>query len=446
VSWSKNRLFFLILGDAIILNASFLLAYVVRFGLEIPYANFLPYLRYFPLFTLTYILILAIFGVYEMEKDFGFFDHLLVLAPAVGVFVVVHLGMLFLLREFAFPRLTLISAYLFLWFLTALFRVLDSHLLQRTLAPPKALLLGKRDEVQSFLEEGKTDSVKVVGWISENQEEVPGLKAFPPGPCDQLLKEAKAEEILILSSPEIAPRILDLLIEARRKGVKISMVPSLYEMLTGSSNFSRLGNVPIVELWRDVSSTDRFLIRALDIFGALLLLIVLSPLLLFAALGIKLTSPGPIFFKQERVGLGGKVFNLIKFRTMKPDAEKETGPVFAQEKDPRITPFGRFLRLLRVDEFPQFLNVLKGEMSLVGPRPERPVFVEQFEKEVPGYSLRFLVKPGMTGMAQIYGTYETSPANKLRYDLAYIRNQSFLLNLRLLFLTFKLMLGRKGAR
>jgi len=131
---------------------------------------------------------------------------------------------------------------------------------------------------------------------------------------------------------------------------------------------------------------------------------------------------------------------------MKADAEKETGPVFAQKKDPRITPFGRFLRLLRIDELPQFFNVLKGEMSLVGPRPERPVFVEQFEKEIPGYELRFLVKPGMTGMAQIYGTYETSPENKLRYDLTYIRNQSFLLNLRLLFLTFKLMLGRKGAR
>ena len=446
MSWTKNRLFFLILGDILLFNISFLLAYATRFGLDIPYENFLPYLRYFSLFTATYILLLAVFGAYEIEKDFGFLDHLLVLGPAVGVFVVVHLGMLFLLREFAFPRLTLIVAYLLLWFLTALLRRLDSWMLKRTLAPPRVLMLGKKEEVQSFLEDGKADSVKVLGWIKEGEEEIPGLKGFAADSCEGLLKESGAEEILILSSPDIVPRVLDILMEARRKGIRLSMVPSLYEMLTGSAGFSRLGNVPMVELWREVSSSDRFLIRSLDIIGALLLLIVLSPVLLFAALGSKLTSPGPIFFRQERVGLGGKVFKLVKFRTMKPEAEKETGPVFAQKGDPRVTPFGRMLRLLRIDELPQFLNVLKGEMSLVGPRPERPVFVEQFQKEVPGYSLRFLVKPGMTGMAQIYGTYETSPANKLRYDLAYISDQSFLFNLRLLFLTFKLMLGRKGAR
>lgn len=446
MNWSKNRLFFLALGDLFIFNASFLLAYVARFGFEIPYLNFLPYLRYFALFTLVYVLILAIFGIYEMEKDFGFFDHLLVLAPAIGVFIIVHLGMLFVLREFAFPRLTLVAGYLFLWVFTALFRAFDSHLLRVTLSPPKALLMGEKEDIESFLSEGRTETVEAIGWIGEGSEEIGGIKKYSLGPPDVLLRQSGADEILILSSPRISSQILDFLIEARKKGVKVVMVPSLYEMLTGNIPFSRLGNVPMVEIWREVSLPDRILIRTLDILGAFLLLVLLSPVLLLSALGIVLTSPGPVFFLQERVGLGGKVFNLIKFRTMKPDAEKETGPTFAKERDPRVTPFGRFLRLLRIDELPQFLNVLKGEMSLVGPRPERPVFVEQFEKEVPGYSLRFLVKPGMTGMAQIYGTYETSPANKLRYDLAYIRNQSFLLNLRLLFLTFKLMLGRKGAR
>ena len=168
--------------------------------------------------------------------------------------------------------------------------------------------------------------------------------------------------------------------------------------------------------------------------------------MLIAVLGIKLSSPGPLFFQQERVGLEGKLFLTTKFRSMRMDAEKETGPCFAQENDPRTFAVGRLLRKLRIDELPQLWNVLKGEMSLVGPRPERPVFVEQFLKEVPGYGLRFLVKPGMTGMAQIYGTYETTPQNKLRYDLSYIRSQSLRTDLRLLFLTFKLMLGRKGAR
>lgn len=447
MSWTKNRLVFLIIGDVLLFNISFLLAYVMRFGLDIPYANFLPYLRYFPLYTLIYLLLLAIFGAYEVEKGFGFFDHLLVLAPAVGTFVVVHLGMLFLLREFAFPRLTLIAAYLLSWVLTSGWHALDSLILKRTLKPPRALVFGKREEIANLLQKEKVDSVEVVGWVKdEEEEEISGLTGYNLNSCDQLLKESRAEEILVLSSPDLTTRTLNFLIEARKKGVRVALVPSLYELLVGCDGFARLGNVPMIEPWRTASSADRFLIRTLDIIGALALLLTLFPVLVIAALGTKLTSPGPLFFKQERVGLGGKVFKLIKFRTMKPDAEKETGPVFAQEKDPRITPFGRFLRLLRIDELPQFLNVLKGEMSLVGPRPERPVFVEQFQKEVPGYFLRFLVKPGMTGMAQIYGTYYTSPANKLSYDLAYIRNQSFLLNLRLLFLTFKLMLGRKGAR
>jgi exopolysaccharide biosynthesis polyprenyl glycosylphosphotransferase len=239
---------------------------------------------------------------------------------------------------------------------------------------------------------------------------------------------------------------MEILLVAKEKGIRLSMVPSLYDMLSGAVAFDRTGDIPMVEVWRGRSRTlDHVLKRTLDVIASVFLLVLFSPFMLLAMVGIKLTSAGPLFFYQQRVGLGGKVFLTTKFRTMQADAEKETGPCFAQENDPRTFPFGRILRKLRIDELPQLWHVLKGEMSLVGPRPERPVFVEQFLKEVPGYGLRFLVKPGMTGMAQIYGTYETTPENKLRYDLAYIRNQSLRTDLRLLFLTFKLMLGRKGA-
>lgn len=434
-AWSRNRLLFLILGDILIINLSFLLAYVFRFGFHIPPENFLPYARYFYLYTILYIMVCAIFGTYEEERDFHFLDHFLVVAPVILAFAATHLGLLFLLREFGFPRLTLIISYILLWFLSAGLRALDSSILRKTHKTPRVFLIGSKEEIDKFEELNKGSKfVEVAGWADKIEQ------------LGEMLKRGGAEEILILSSGQFYSLFLEIFLQAKKNGLEVYLSPSLYDLLLGVPNFDRTGDFPLLRLGKKNSPVDQVLIRALDIFGSSLLLLLLSPLLLFASLGILITSPGPLFIRQERIGLNGSVFQVIKFRTMIRDAEKDTGPVFAQEDDPRVTPFGRILRLLRIDELPQLWNVLIGQMSLVGPRPERPVFVEQFKKEIPGYSLRFLVKPGMTGMAQIYGSYGTHPENKLRYDLLYIKNQSFLFNLRLLFLTFKLMLGRKGAR
>ncbi len=446
--WRRHRLLLLIIGDLLTLNAAFLIAYLIRFGLQIPPENFLPYLRYFALYSALYIGLVAVFGAYETEKGFNFFDHLLVLLPTVGLFIFLQLGLIFVLREFSFPRLVLIYSYVLLWILSAALHSLDSLILRRTATKPRALIMGRKREAEALLPQlRRSGELDVAGAMLFDGGELPGVRSHQPAPLERLMAETEADEILLISSPEFASRALQVLVEAKEKDLPVFLVPSLFEMLTSTPSFSRTGNVPVVEVWRSGgSSADRFLKRGLDVIASLGLLLVLSPVLLVAALGILLSSPGPVLLRQERVGKGGKAFSVVKFRTMKQDAERETGPVFARENDPRVTAFGRFLRLLRIDELPQMFNVLKGEMSLVGPRPERPVFVEEFSRKVPGYALRFLVKPGMTGMAQIYGTYETTPENKLRYDLAYIRNQSFLLDLRLLFLTFKLMLGRKGAR
>ena len=163
---------------------------------------------------------------------------------------------------------------------------------------------------------------------------------------------------------------------------------------------------------------------------------LLSPLMFLLALLIKLTSKGPVFFAQERMGLDGRLFRVWKFRTMKIDAEAETGPVWAKPDDPRSTLPGRFLRKLSLDELPQFWNVLWGEMSLVGPRPERPVFIEEFRRHVPRYMLRHMVQAGMTGWAQVHGWRgDTSIERRIQYDLEYIQNWSMTLDLRILFLT-----------
>ena len=194
-----------------------------------------------------------------------------------------------------------------------------------------------------------------------------------------------------------------------------------------------------------LTAEQRVLKRILDIAVAVTALIILSPVILITAVMIKLDSKGPVLYSQERVGLYGKTFFVHKFRSMKQDAEAKCGPVLAAEGDPRITKFGRFMRATRLDELPQLFNVLKGEMSIVGPRPERPFFVKQFIVQKPEYDYRHNVKPGITGLAQIAGKYNTSAYDKLIYDLLYIQDVSVKTDLMIMLQTFKVLLTKSST-
>ncbi|GGE04945.1 capsular polysaccharide biosynthesis protein [Marinithermofilum abyssi] len=185
--------------------------------------------------------------------------------------------------------------------------------------------------------------------------------------------------------------------------------------------------------------------RVFEIIFSIALLLFTLPVLILTAIAIKLESKGPVFYKQERVGLQGKKFYVIKLRSMRTDAEKN-GPQWASKDDPRVTRVGKFIRKTRIDEVPQLINVLKGDMSLIGPRPEREVFTEQFAKEIPGFKQRLLVKPGLTGWAQVNGGYEATPAEKFSMDMYYIRKQSFALDMKILFRTVWVVLTGSGAR
>jgi exopolysaccharide biosynthesis polyprenyl glycosylphosphotransferase len=189
--------------------------------------------------------------------------------------------------------------------------------------------------------------------------------------------------------------------------------------------------------------------RAIDIVGATIGLILLSPLLILTAILIKLTSPGPVVYSQVRVGKDGKHFNIYKFRTMRVDAEKHTGPVWASKNDNRITPIGAFLRKTRIDEIPQFVNVLHGDMSLVGPRPERPMFVEKLKTQISDYEKRLNVKPGITGMAQVLHRYDETLADvrkKIKYDILYMKNVCFWTDIRIILRTFGVVFTGSGAK
>ncbi|MBS4014504.1 MAG: sugar transferase, partial [Bacteroidetes bacterium] len=186
--------------------------------------------------------------------------------------------------------------------------------------------------------------------------------------------------------------------------------------------------------------------RLLDIVISLLALLITSPVILIMVIAIKIDTPGPAYFRQERCGKNGKVFKIFKFRSMYQDAEKHTGPVWSQKDDPRVTRVGSFIRKIRLDELPQMINVLKGEMSLVGPRPERPFFVEKLAEEIPYYKRRLKVKPGITGWAQVKHKYDESIEDvktKLKYDLFYIENMSLRMDFKILFRTiFVVFLGK----
>ncbi len=187
--------------------------------------------------------------------------------------------------------------------------------------------------------------------------------------------------------------------------------------------------------------------RLFDLSSALLLLFIFFPLMILIALAIKADSPGPIIYRQRRLGKKGKVFTIYKFRSMRQDAEKHSGAVWAMQNDPRVTRIGRFLRATHLDELPQLINVIKGDMSLVGPRPERPEIAEQLARYIPNYWKRLQVKPGITGLAQVRYRYDSclkDVKNKLRYDLFYIRKANFLLDLRILFDTIEHVLLSKG--
>lgn len=185
--------------------------------------------------------------------------------------------------------------------------------------------------------------------------------------------------------------------------------------------------------------------RTFEVLFSLLLLVATLPVLLVTAIAIKLESPGGVFYKQERVGKNGKTFNVWKLRSMRNDAEKN-GPQWAAKNDARVTRVGNFIRKTRIDELPQIFNVLAGDMSLIGPRPERPIFTEQFDQEIPGFKNRLLVKPGLTGWAQVNGGYEMTPAEKLELDMYYIEKQSFALDSQIFFRTIKVVFTGDGAR
>lgn len=308
--------------------------------------------------------------------------------------------------------------------------------------PQRALIVGAgsvgRALAKSLESEGRYE---VVGFVDDQYEDVEDDWPILGGrdSTAKLVQDYKIDEVFLAYVPTWQQRLVEDL-TANHPEVVVQVVPSPYEAMLQLGKVQSMGEVAVVQLTGEPAPANDFLKRTFDVICSLLIVAVFAVPMLVIALLIKFTSPGPIIFAQDRVGRYGLPFTLYKFRTMVQDAEADTGPVLSSGKsDTRLTPLGRLLRKTRLDELPQVWNILKGEMSLVGPRPERSVFVRQFERALPNYSRRHLVRPGMTGLAQVCAGYHTDHRDKLRFDLIYVTQHTVWMDLSILIRTLSVV-------
>ncbi len=319
------------------------------------------------------------------------------------------------------------------------------------------LVIGYGDNatnIANLISEYKRSGLNLTGFVFRKDLFSAGKvpEDFPRWNFEEIKKvveEHAVREIVVAPDDRRKNIPIKNLLDLKVQGVEIQEWPEFYEKVTGKIPMQNLPpSYFVFNKGFNVSLMTKILSRITNFVGSLIALALSLPVIIVVAIAIKLDSKGPIFYTQQRVGENGNIFSVIKFRTMVEDAEKATGAVWARENDPRITKIGKLLRRFRIDELPQFFNVFKGEMSVIGPRPERPEFVEILENELPYYSIRYTIKPGVTGWAQVNysysGTVEES-LEKLEYDLFYLKNRSFKLDLFIILKTIKIVLLGKGS-
>ncbi len=467
-SIEQRALFLMLSADALSVLIAYAAAFLVRIWVPLPLtAHLLPPQVFegphsaLGVALVTQFPLLYFFGLYDMRLLRRELSLLVAPLLALTTQLLVIAGWYFFRGdEVTFPRSVLVMFTFVNFGLVVASRFGVRRVLREGRRVLRVALVGHAKEVAELshvLREASSmgHAIEVVGAIRSEGfgpegEAVPGSDVTWLGGTRDLARiadEGRVDQVILVPSESGQEGLLDRVLRATDVPLppRVAVVPSVHELLIGRLASLSIDDVPLIEVARDPRQDLAFAIKtSLDYVLATLLLLFAAPLCGVAALAIRLTSPGPIFYRQRRVGQGGREFMMYKLRTMRHDAEEETGPVLANRGDARVTAPGRFLRATRIDEVPQLLNVLNGTMSLIGPRPERPEFVEGLVREIAGYAERWLVKPGLSGLAQVRGEYDTTAAYKLKYDLAYIHNYSLLLDIRIMVETVKALLTRRG--
>jgi exopolysaccharide biosynthesis polyprenyl glycosylphosphotransferase len=451
--------FFLFLIDLALGMIAYSLAWVIRMYVTLPFTRaLLPQERWDAVehFWLTLILsqvfFLYILGLYDDLRVLRY-REIITYTFAACALQVVALTSIFYLTNGVFPRTVILLFGMLNFVGLSLWRSsIKRNLQKRTL---RVLVVGESlstaEEIVQEIERNPWMGLRIVGLavdeMDSNKTEATPKVLGTLSDAKELVEKYAVEEIIFASRETWKDRVLDSITQLQLQSpLRIAIQPSVYEIAIGRLRHINIHDTPLIEVRRNPNEPfERFFKRSFDLVLSTFCLLLILPLCVVVSMLIAILSPGPVFYLQERVGRGGEIFRLVKFRTMIPDAERHSGETYAAENDPRVTRIGAVLRRFRMDELPQLINVLKGDMSFVGPRPERPVFVEKFAATVPGYHERHKVKPGITGLAQVRGYYDTTAEKKLKYDLAYIYNHSFSLDLLILLETIKVVLVRKGS-
>ncbi|MDD4775137.1 MAG: sugar transferase [Syntrophomonas sp.] len=433
----------LAMADAGIYALSFFLSFYLRYGWELPSYNFEPFLFMLPWFIIAFITLLVIYDLYSIYIKFD--EILASLVCVVVLAIIVNVSLSFILRQFAVPRSIFLISGLVQIILLGSWRYFAWRQGLLIKNPRPALIIGYPGEIRKLLTSVNVALEKGLLVCREIRLNNKDNFELAWGNFVRSSAALEIEVILICSSVGQAERE-EIIGYALETGKMVMLVPGVYEILLQQAKMVSAGDAPIMQL-QGVLDHDKIEVfkRLTDFVLALVAITLLTPLSLVIALAIKLDSPGPVLYAQQRAGQRGRIFNLYKFRTMILDAEKLSGPVLSDSDDKRVTRVGRLLRRTRMDEIPQFVNVLVGDMSLVGPRPERPHFIQEYSAELPEFSYRHQIMSGLTGLAQVEGNYTTDPANKLRYDLYYAQKKSLLMDLVILLRTARVMLQRKKA-
>mgnify|MGYP005805668491 FL=1 len=448
-----NRLHVVI--DALVILVSYLLALAIKFRiLSMVQENIgvLPmriYLGAMILAVPVYLVLYSVFNLYTPKRVQGRRLELWNIIKANTVGIAIWLGVLYLIKMIDFSRHVLLLFYIINIVLETLVRNLIRYFLRRMRSRgynlKHILLVGYSRAAEEYIDRILANpqwGYKVRGILDDNIEagtQYRGVKVL--GRIANLmviLPENRLDEIAITLGLNEYYRLEEIVNLCEKSGVHTKFIPDYNQIIPTKPYTEDLQGLPVINI-RYVPLTNTYyavLKRAMDIVGSICAMIIFSPVMLFSVCMIKLTSPGPLIYKQERVGLHNKPFMMYKFRSMEVQPPEKEKTRWTVKNDPRVTSFGKFMRKTSIDELPQLFNILKGEMSLVGPRPERPFFVEKFKEEVPRYMIKHQVRPGLTGWAQINGYRgNTSIKKRIEYDLYYIENWTLGLDIKILFLT-----------
>ncbi|MFD3271646.1 undecaprenyl-phosphate glucose phosphotransferase [Paenibacillus dendritiformis] len=443
------------LADMAVVFMSFMLAYWLKFKsgwLEIQ--ETLPFSSY-AWWTVVYASIVlgvgTLFALYQFHRKKRFADQFLKIIQTHGISLFILLGLLYFFkqihisREFIglFVSFSAGATIIYRYFVKMMLRKLRQNGFNKQFV----LILGAGSLGRRFhhnLKHYPELGYQVIGFLDDQVEWTEmETKHYEPilgtlNGLDQLLNDKLVDEVIIALPLDAHHKFPDIIAACEKAGVRTLIIPDFFDYLPSRPYFDNFAGMPMINV-RDIPLDvlrNRVFKRGFDIVFSLVAIIITSPVLLLIALGIKLTSPGPILFKQERVGLNRRTFHMYKFRSMKVSSDAVSDTVWTTENDPRKTKFGSFLRKTSLDELPQFFNVLLGHMSVVGPRPERPFFVEQFKEEIPKYMVKHHVRPGITGWAQSNGLRgDTSIEERIRYDIFYIENWSLLFDIKIIWKT-----------